>query len=420
MMANLEYQVLIQILASLAVGLLIGIERGWSERKEDEGDRVAGLRTFSLIGLLGGVWAQLSEIVEIWVLVVAFAAVVALIITSHIIGTRETEDIGVTTEFAMMLTFSLGAWAAFGYYIYAFSATAIVVTLLGIKPILHKWVSNLKTEEIYSGIKLLLISLVLLPLLPDKGYGPWQSLNPYWIWWMVVLISGISFIGYFAIKYVGDKIGTLLTAITGGLASSTAVTLSMAQMAKQHKNKTLFMGGVVIASSIMFIRVLIEVAIVNRLLLDRLWLPISVMFICLIAGGSWLWFRNKDSDTGTEIELKNPFNFPTALQFGLLLGLILLLSSAAKEWFGDQGIYMLSVVSGLIDVDAITLSLSRMADNDLNEDVAITGIVLASAMNTIVKGLLFSFFTGIKASLRLLLVLLISVIPGLLIVFLTL
>ncbi|NGP76565.1 MgtC/SapB family protein [Balneolaceae bacterium YR4-1] len=416
----MDYQVLLQILASLAVGLLIGIERGWSERKEDEGDRVAGLRTFSLIGLLGGVWAQLSEIVEAWVLVVAFLAVVALIVTSHIIGTRETEDVGITTEFAMMLTFSLGAWAAFGYYIYAFSTTAIVVALLGIKPILHRWVSNLRTEEIYSGIKLLLISLVLLPLLPDKGYGPWQSLNPYWIWWMVVLISGISFVGYFAIKYAGDKIGTLLTAITGGLASSTAVTLSMAQLAKQHKNKTLFMGGVVVASSIMFIRVFIEVAIVNRILLDRLWIPIAVMFVCLIAGGSWLWFRHTGSDTGTEIELKNPFNLPTALQFGLLLGLILLLSSAAKEWFGDQGIYVLSLVSGLIDVDAITLSLSRMAENDLGEDVAITGIVLASAMNTIVKGLLFSFVAGMRTGLRLLLVLVASVIPGLIIVFLML
>ncbi|MDX1586405.1 MAG: DUF4010 domain-containing protein, partial [Balneolaceae bacterium] len=204
------------------------------------------------------------------------------------------------------------------------------------------------------------------------------------------------------------------------LASSTAVTLSMAQMAKQHKSKTLFMGGVVVASSIMFIRVLIEVAVVNRVLLDRLWLPVTVMFVCLIIGGSWLWFRDKDSDTGTEIELKNPFNLPTALQFGFLLGVILLLSSAAKEWFGDQGIYVLSLVSGLIDVDAITLSLSRMAETDLNESVAITGIVLASAMNTIVKGLLFSFFTGIKASLRLLLVLLVSVIPGLIIVFLML
>ena len=414
-MTNIEYEVLVQILASLAVGLLIGIERGWSGRKEDEGDRVAGLRTFSLIGLLGGVWAQLSAIIEIWILVVAFAAVVAMIISSHVIGTRETEDIGVTTEFAMMLAFSLGAWAAFGYYIYAFSATAIVVTLLGIKPILHKWVSNLQTEEIYSGIKLLLISLVLLPLLPNQGYGPWQSLNPYWIWWMVVLISGISFIGYFAIKYAGNKIGTLLTAFTGGLASSTAVTLSMAQFAKQQKHKTLFMGGVVIASSIMFIRVLIEVAIVNISLMHQLWLPILVMFAGLLIGGIWLWFSDGDSESEPEIELKNPFNLPTALKFGALLGAVMLLAAAAKEWLGDQGIYLLSLVSGLADVDAITLSLARLVLDDLNASVASMGIIIASATNTLVKGFLFAFFVGIKQSLRLMGVLLAAVIPGLII-----
>ncbi|HKL19283.1 MAG TPA: MgtC/SapB family protein [Halalkalibaculum sp.] len=414
-MTNIEYEVLVQILASLAVGLLIGIERGWSGRKEDEGDRVAGLRTFSLIGLLGGVWAQLSAIIEIWILVVAFAAVVAMIISSHVIGTRETEDIGVTTEFAMMLAFSLGAWAAFGYYIYAFSATAIVVTLLGIKPILHKWVSNLQTEEIYSGIKLLLISLVLLPLLPNQGYGPWQSLNPYWIWWMVVLISGISFVGYFAIKYAGNKIGTLLTAFTGGLASSTAVTLSMAQFAKQQKHKTLFMGGVVIASSIMFIRVLIEVAIVNISLMHQLWLPILVMFAGLLIGGIWLWFSDGDSESEPEIELKNPFNLPTALKFGALLGAVMLLAAAAKEWLGDQGIYLLSLVSGLADVDAITLSLARLVLDDLNASVASMGIIIASATNTLVKGFLFAFFVGIKQSLRLMGVLLAAVIPGLII-----
>lgn len=417
-MGEVNYEVVLQLLAAFAVGLLIGIERGWSGREEDEGDRVAGLRTFSLIGLLGGVWAQLASIIQPWILGVAFIAVVAMIIVSHIIGTRETQDIGVTTEFAMMLTFSLGAWAAFGYYIYAFSATALAVMMLGIKPILHKWVSNIKTEELYSGIKLLIISLVLLPLLPNQGYGPWDALNPHWIWWMVVLISGISFVGYFAIKYAGDKVGTMLTAFVGGLASSTAVTLSMAQFAVQHKHKTLFMGGVVIASSIMFVRVIIEVAVVNISLLQQLWLPIVVMFIGLLAGGSWLWFRKDSASSEPEIEVNNPFNLPTALKFGALLGVILLLSAATKEWFGDRGIYLLSLVSGLADVDAITLSLSRMALDDLNANVATMGIIIASATNTLVKGFLFAFIAGLKESLKLLGVLLASVLPGLIIALL--
>lgn len=417
-MADADYKIILNILAALAAGLLIGIERGWSEREEDEGDRIAGLRTFSLIGLLGGVWAQLSQVVDTWVIAVVFIAVVAMIITAHIVSTKETEDVGVTTEFAMMLTFSLGAWAGFGYYIYAFAATAIVVAILGIKPVLHTWLRNLTTEEIYSGIKLLIISLILLPLLPNQDYGPWGSFNPYWIWWMVVLISGLSFVGYFAIKYAGDKFGTLLTAITGGLASSTAVTLSLAQFADRNSNKTLFMGGVVIASSIMFIRILIEVAIVNHGLLYLLWLPIFIMFICLLAGGSWLWFSDRNNESETAIDLKNPFNLSTAIQFGILLGVILFLSTIAKEWLGDQGIYLLSLISGLADVDAITLSLSKMALEDLDNRVAINGIVIASAMNTLVKGFLFSFIVGFKAGLRLLIVMLISIIPGLLITFL--
>jgi len=413
LMGDVNYEVILQLLAAFAVGLLIGIERGWSGREEDEGDRVAGLRTFSLIGLLGGVWAQLASIIEPWILGVAFFAVVAMIIASHVIGTKETQDIGVTTEFAMMLTFSLGAWAAFGYYVYAFAATALAVTMLGIKPILHQWVSSIKTEELYSGIKLLIISLVLLPLLPNQSYGPWDALNPYWIWWMVVLISGISFVGYFAIKYAGDKVGTILTAFVGGLASSTAVTLSMAQFAVQHKHKTLFMGGVVIASSIMFVRVLIEVAVVNMNLMAQLWLPILVMFIGLLAGGSWLWFSNESMGSEPEIEVKNPFNLPMALKFGALLGIILLLSAATKEWFGDEGIYILSLVSGLADVDAITLSLSRLALDDLSANVAVMGIIIASATNTLVKGFLFAFIAGIKPGMKLLVVLLVSVVPGL-------
>lgn len=315
-----EFTILLQVLAALAVGLLVGIERGWSGRKEDEGDRVAGLRTFSLIGLLGGVSAQLSDITGQWVLGAGFAAVVVMAVASHIVGMRAKNDIGITTEFAMMLTFALGAWASLGFYIYAFATTAIVVALLGIKPVLHRWLQNIQTEEVYAGIKLLVISLVLLPLLPNQGYGPWNALNPYWIWWMVVLISGISFVGYFAIKYAGNRMGTLLTAITGGLASSTAVTLSMAQLAKPHVKKTLFMSGVIVAASIMFIRVLIEVAIVNAPLLNHVWLPISVMFLCLLLGGVWLWFGNKENQPDSEIEMNNPFKLSTALQFGALLG----------------------------------------------------------------------------------------------------
>ena len=264
---------------------------------------------------------------------------------------------------------------------------------------------------------LLQVLQVLGTLLPNQGYGPWNALNPYWIWWMVVLICGISFVGYFAIKYIGNRMGTLVTSITGGLASSTAVTFSMAQFARQYTRKTLFMAGVMFASSIMFIRIVVEVSIVNPELLHPLWIPLFVMFSAVVCGAMWLWKQQGNPDTDPSVEIKNPFRLTMALKFGALLAVILILSAAMKEWFGEHGIYVLAVISGLADVDAITLSLSRMstgAEGDLREEVAILGIILAAATNTLIKGFIFSFFVGIKESLKLIGLLGFSVILGIL------
>lgn len=409
-----EFEMMIRMLAALAVGLLIGIERGWSGRQEEEGDRVGGIRTFSLIGFLGGITAILTELVGPWLLGVTFVAVAAMAIVSYLVEARRTADIGSTSAFTQMLTFALGAWAAFGYEMFAIGATVLVVTLLGLKPVLHKWLRGIETVEIYAGIKLLLISIVLLPLLPNQGYGPWEAINPRWIWWMVVLISGISFVGYLAIKYAGNRVGTLLTALTGGLASSTAVTLNMANLAQEQGVRMIFMTGVMIASSIMFIRITVEVLIVNHLLFASLWPPLLVMFLGMVGGAWWLWNRRVLSDQEPRLQLSNPFKLAMALKFGLFLGLILFLSAAMQEWFGDRGIYILAVVSGLMDVDAITLSLSRLSIGDIREEVAVLGIMLAAVTNTLVKGLMFAFFAGWRKSLPLLGLMLSASVLGLL------
>lgn len=411
---ELQLQIIWNILSALGIGLLIGIERGWSGREEDEGDRVAGIRTFSLVGLLGGVWAELSHFTSEWVLAIIFLSLTALIITSYIIDMKEDNDLGITTEIALLLTFSLGAWAALGYHLYALAITVIVITLLSLKPVLHRWLKEIEVKEIYAGIKLLVISVILLPLLPNEGFGPWQSLNPYWIWWMVVLISGLSFIGYILIKYLGRRHGTLLTAITGGLASSTAVTLSLAQFARQQKKKSsfIFISGVLIASSIMFIRVAIEVAIVNPNLLHPLWIPLTVMFVFTVGGGIWLWKRPSSTKEQPDIEMKNPLQFLTALQFGLILAVILLLATAMEKWYGNEGIYLLSFFSGLMDVDAITLSLSRMGVNDINPLVAVTGIVISIISNTLVKAGLFIFWAGFQKSKVLIWIILLVSVAG--------
>lgn len=412
-----EFEIIIKLLAALAIGLLIGIERGWSGRQEEEGVRVAGLRTFSLIGLLGGICAIIAVEMGVWFLAASFFSVSLMIVAGHVLEARTSGDLGTTTAFSMMLTFALSAWAALGFYNYALATAVVAIALLGMKPVLHKWLRHIEIEEIYAGIKLLIISVILLPLLPNRGFGPWEALNPYWIWLMVVLICGISFVGYFAIKHVGNRLGTLVTSVTGGLASSTAVTLSLSQFAREFPVKQLFMGGVMIASSIMFIRVLVEVAIVNPALLQSLWLPVTIMFVCVLGGGYWLWRGSSYKEADPDLQLDNPFKLTMAIKFGLLLGVIMFLSAAMLDIFGDGGIYVLSVISGLMDVDAITLSLARLSLDDLSHDVAVMGIVLASATNTIIKGFIFAFFVGLNESRKLIGLLILAVIPGLLIAF---
>lgn len=409
------HDISLSLLIALSIGLLIGIERGWSERKEEEGARMAGIRTFSIVGLLGGIWGLLANEMSEWVLAVAFLSVSAMIIAAHLADVKRDEDVGATTAFTLMLVFALSAWSVFGYELPALGVTVVVSALLGYKPTLHRWLRKIKQKEIYAWTKLLVISLVLLPLLPNEGFGPWDAFNPYWVWWMVVLISGLSFVGYMSIKIAGKDLGTLLTSFAGGLASSTAVTISLAQFAKSSKTTFVFMAGVLLASSIMFIRVLVEVSVVNHALLELLWIPFGAMFIGLILVGLWLWRYKITEEESATIKLKNPFQLSTAIQFGLLLGAILVLSEGMQVWFGDQGVYAISVISGLMDVDAITLSLSKMSTEDLRHEVAVMGIILASVTNTLVKGFIFSFYVGLKRSFLLILLLLIAVTPGFLI-----
>jgi uncharacterized membrane protein (DUF4010 family) len=411
---NEMYVVALELLAALAIGLLIGIERGWSGRKEDEGQRVAGIRTFSLIGLLGGVIALLSQEIGHWLLVVGFVSVSALVVAAHILDVKKDKDVGTTTAFGMMLTFSLAAWAAYGNQIPAMAVTVITMFILGHKPTLHRWLTSVSSEDFFSGVKLLLISVVLLPLLPDKGFGPWEALNPYWTWWMVVLISGLSFLGYMVIKMTGERLGMIVTAVAGGLVSSTAVTLSLARFARNKPVTLIFSGGVLIASSIMFVRVMIEVFVVHAALLRLLWLPLTAMLLGLLASLIWIWRQNgkNGEEQDQRLELKNPLQLGMALQFGLLLAVILVLSEAMKHWFGNQGVYILSVISGLMDVDAITLSLSRSAHASLEGEVAITGIVLACATNTLFKGILFAWIAGFRKNIHVPLLMLAAMVPG--------
>jgi uncharacterized membrane protein (DUF4010 family) len=382
---------------ALAIGLLIGLERGWHERERSEGERVAGLRTFGLSGLLGGVWALLAREGGDTVLGLGFAAFAAVLILAHsqMIRDRRYTDYGITTVVAGLLTFGLGALAVSGFISLAAAAAVVATLLLGLKPVLHEWVRKLTETELLATLKLLLISVVILPVLPNQGFGPWGALNPYAIWWLVVLITGISFVGYFAVKIMGPHRGVPVTGLFGGLASSTATALSFSRLGRNQPNlHRLLAAGVTIASVTMFPRILLEVGVVNPDLLPKVILPMAAMSLFGFGAAVLLWRSAPHAANTGEMELNNPFELWPALQFGALLAAIMLLAEAAQVWYGDAGIYLLAGISGITDVDAITLSLGRMARGDLSQDVAAGAITLAAIVNTAVKAGLVAVVGG--------------------------
>jgi len=405
MVTDVSLDIIWDLAVPLCIGVIIGTERGWSQRKEEEGLRVAGIRTFALTGLFGGVSALVAREISPWFLIAALLGLAAMLTVSYFLETRHDRDFGLTSEIAQFITFTLSAWSIFDQKIAALSVAIVVTAILSLKPTLHRWLQLLSTKELYAGIKLLLISVVLLPLLPDEGYGPYDSLNPYWIWLMVVLISGLSFVGYLAMKYLGDKAGAFITAVVGSMASSTAVTISLAKLAKKGSSKNLMIDAALLAAVVMFIRMVIEVSIVNSELLSKLWLPMGGMVTVLLAGGVWMYLRSQKDQRDKDLDIKNPLDLKTALQFGVLLAGVLILSEFLSDRFGDQGIIWLSVIAGLADVDAITLSLSEMGKEKIEPSLAGLGIILASVSNTMVKGGVFAFYVGIKSGFKFLLIL---------------
>lgn len=394
-------EAILQLGIALAIGFLIGMERGWQERESGEGERLAGIRTFGLIGLLGGSWALIAQEAHILLQAFAFLALAAVLMLGYYLDFREDRDIGLTTVVAAMLTFTYGALCVMGHTGIAAAAAVVTATVLTLKPTLHQWLQQMERVEMHAVLKFLLISVVILPVLPNRGFGPWQALNPYEIWWMVVLIAGISSAGYFAIKTTGPEKGISMTALFGGIASSTATTINLAHLRTRVDLPSIISAGVLLSAATMFPRVLIEVAIVNRSLLGLITIPLLVMTLATLATAGWFWRSNPTADQYKEPELQNPFQLIMAIKFGALLALIMLLAKALQESLGDTGIYMLSFASGLADVDAITLSLARMARDDLGPRVAADGIVIACIVNTAVKGVLFAFVAGIKNSQRL-------------------
>src|SRR3990167_1855013 len=375
---------LLNFASALAAGLLIGIERGWQGRNIEDNRLVAGIRTFALSSLLGAFAMLLSEKFGGTAWAVIFIGFAALVVASYFGELQRTGDMGLTSEVALLLTFLLGSLAMAGHAPLAAAGAVAVALLLSLKRVLHSALQRLSEDELSGTLKLLFISLVLLPALPNQGYGPWQAFNPYVIWWMVVLIAAIGFAAYVAIRLVGTRHGLLAT------------------------------------SALMFPRVLLEAGLVNRALLPALFWPLSVAAL-IYTGGALLYYRRagSESEKSPEAPLKNPFELGPALRFAALLALILLLIEAAQRWLGDAGVYLVALVSGLADVDAITLSLARSSHTELDNQVAVQGILLAALSNSLVKAFLVALIGGRQLALLTLPVMAAGLLAGALVLLLT-
>jgi len=382
---------------ALAIGLLIGLERGWHSRERDEGMRVAGLRTYGMISLLGGFSGILAQQVDAFLMGFVFLGLTSVLLLAYSKSVDKFEDFSITSIIASLITFTLGALTVFGHITLASASAVVITSLLGFKPLLHGWMKKLDQRELYATLELLLISVVVLPILPDKGYGPWAAFNPYHIWWMVVLIAGISYLGYFAIRIVGNQHGPVLTGALGGLVSSTAVTLDLSKLSTQYPNmENVLAAGILTACATMFARTLLLTSVMNPTLFRELLPALLVMTIFTYFVAFLLWRNKSRFGAIDEIALENPFQLGMAIKFGAFLVVIMLLSNLLKVYFGDMGTYFLAATSGLADVDPITLSMLQMSKQGLEVSVAARAILIAVSVNSGIKGI-FSWVIGGRA-----------------------
>jgi len=313
------------------------------------------------------------------------------VVTIGIVAYSERLDyirnFSITGLIGLILTFCYGVVALSVDPVIAVAAAVVTAIILDSKEEIHAMVGRLKANELDAALKLLVISVVMLPLLPDQKMGPGEVINPREIWWMVVMIASISFIGYFAMRVAGTRRGILFTSLFAGLSSSTALTLHYAKQATKSPEVTpLFAAGILIACGTMFPRILIYCWVINADLLPMLALPIIAMTLLLYIPAFIIWRKHAQRLSVSQPSLnQNPLDLSSALIFGMLLVAILLLGEFLKSTMGDTGIYLLAATSGIADIDAITLSLTRMTNNSLIMETAVQGIVIAAAVNNLVK-----------------------------------
>jgi uncharacterized membrane protein (DUF4010 family) len=378
---------------ALMIGALIGIER--EKRKTEEGNVApGGLRTFVVIAEVGALAGWMSQAADMpWLLIGGLVAVAIIVVAGYIVGAQAKPDsLGLTTEVAAIATYLLGAMATIGHMALAVGLAIATATVLAYKHPLHGAVAKLGWDDVFAGLRLLIASFIVLPLLPNRPLDPWGALNPYSMWLQVLLISGLSLVGYAATRWLGSEKGITITGLTGGLVSSTAVTLSLVQQSRQRAGTAVhyaLASGIILAWCVMFVRVIIEVLVVNRALIMSVLVPFGAMEV--VAGAfAWIYLRRNDAPqseaatVGRDLAVKNPFSLTAAAKFAAIFTAVLLVVKVAQQTLPPRSIYVVAALAGLADVDAIALSMAESAKTG-NASVAVNAIVVAALSNTVVK-----------------------------------
>lgn len=379
---------------SLAIGLIVGLEREFDRLQGHSG--IAGIRTFPIISVLGFLIARLSDDFTPWLAITGLGGLFLFLGVSQLQKVRKEWTVGITTNIALIVTYILGIMVFKKLYQEAAAAAVILVTLLSLKTTFQSFIQNITSIELFAFIKFAIIALLILPLLPNEQYGPNGLLNPFEIGMVVVIVSFLDFFGYFLVKFVGSRTGILLTAVLGGLISSTTVAWNYASKSKQNPSLSReYSAGIVIASAIMFPRIGLLAALFNPKVAIALVVPLALLtFVGLIP--SFLLIRkNSKNTTQTEIEVGNPLNIQNALTFAVIYVLILYAVHYGNEFFGESGLYYSSIIAGLADTTAISIGMAKFGLDEAYVTLSAMVILAGALSNTLVK-MIISFTKGSK------------------------
>lgn len=400
------------VLLALGLGLLIGIERGWSRRHDADGARVAGIRTFALLGLAGGMAGEAGKQFSPLLTAVIVAAAAAALLIGYIHSMRRHESVSATTTIVGIITLGIGVFAATGQGVLASVLAAATTVILSLRRQLHRRIGNMSEAEVQAIARFALISIAILPLLPDQAYGPYEAWNPRQLWMVVVLVSGLSFAGYVAAKWLGASRGTIVTSAVGAIVSSTAVTAFLAtRLRNRDGSDAISIAGIAIASTVMFLRILVLVALLVPYALPTLSLLLGPPAIFSVVYTAWLLRRNRgtNASAANNFKLNNPFDIAPALLLAGLVMLLSVLSRWALDHFGDEGLATVLTVSGLFDADSAVITMHGLPEDSLNAKVA--GLILSTPViaNTLFKAGIIMSIAGFSAGWRAALPLVISV-----------